>query len=156
MTAAVRQLWFDAAPMWFAVTKYDRRAAALADRHYSRQSIGDAQFMPPGETLVLLHEGGAGLAVWGVCSNLDPAGSPRWRCTIFRNESGDLSSLLIQEATYLTRLVWAGREPPVPLTTEVDPRRVRRKRDPGRCFLRAGWRRVGVRRGLVVLEAPES
>lgn len=44
---------------------------------------------------------------------------------------------------------------PLPLAgfvTHVDADRVRRKRDPGRCFLRAGWARVGeTRGGLVVL-----
>ena len=39
---------------WDIVTKFDPRAAALADRHYSRRKIGSPQFMPPGETLVLL------------------------------------------------------------------------------------------------------
>ena len=27
-----------------------------------------------------------------------------------------------------------------PLTTEVDASKVKRKRDPGRCFIKAGWR----------------
>ncbi len=46
--------------------------------------------------------------------------------------------------------------PSVPLQTEVDPGKTRPKRDPGRCFLRAGWFVVGVRRGLVILQAPET
>lgn len=106
---------------------------------------------------MLLHEGPKGLALWGVCFNLDPVGTPRWRCTIFRNESGDRSSDLIRSATDITKDVWScGTRKPkwVRLTTEVDPRRVRRKRDPGRCFRRAGWRDVGVVRGLLVMEAP--
>lgn len=49
-----------------------------------------------------------------------------------------------------------GAVPVVPLTTEVDPGKVRPKRDPGRCFLRAGWTRVDERRGLVVLQAPSA
>lgn len=152
LTAAA-QLWLDGAPIWYEVTKHDRRGAALADRHYSRQTVGDAQYLPPGETLALLHEGGSGLALWGVCLNMDPVGNLRWRCTIFRNESGDLSSDLIRLATTITVGAWMPR-PPWPLTTEIDPRRVRRKRDPGRCFLRAGWRKLRVHRRLVVLVAP--
>lgn len=42
----------------------------------------------------------------------------------------------------------------VVVQTEVDPRRTRRKRDPGRCFRRAGWVEVDRRRGLVILQAP--
>lgn len=111
--------------------------------------------MASGRTLVMLaceaH------AVWGAIENLDPAGNRRFRCSIFRNESLILSSVLIREATERTYAFWRRRHgglPPVPLTTEVDPDRVLKKRDPGRCFIKAGWRRVGVARGLVVLEAP--
>lgn len=50
------------------------------------------------------------------------------------------------------RFGWTGAPP---LQTEIDPAKVRRKRDPGRCFRRAGWREIDRRRGLVILEAPE-
>ena len=50
----------------------------------------------------------------------------------------------------------ADRMGTVPLTTEVDPSRVRRKRDPGRCFRRAGWLVTGIVRGLWVYEAPPA
>ncbi len=140
---------------WIRVTKFDHRALALADRHYSRQSPGSWQFLPPGETLAMVTRDGR--AVWGVCHNMDPVGAMRWRVTIFRNEGPLLSSDLVREATDATVGYWLrkyGRRP-FPLQTEVDPAKVRRKRDPGRCFLKAGWRRVGMRRGLVVLQAPE-
>lgn len=39
------------------------------------------------------------------------------------------------------------------MITFVDPGKVRRKRDPGRCFLKAGFRRVGsTAGGLVALQ----
>jgi hypothetical protein len=41
----------------------DPRGAALADRHYSRRTIGAPQFMPPGRKLVLLTADAD--AVWG-------------------------------------------------------------------------------------------
>jgi len=142
------------------VTKFDQRARVLADRHYSRQRIGARQFMPPGRTLVLLADDLR--AVWGVALNLDPTGAMRWRCTIFRNEGAALSSDLIREATERTFYRWSEKYglPELPLTTEIDPELVRHKRDPGRCFLRAGWRLLGVvqrakrRRRHVVLAAP--
>jgi hypothetical protein len=139
---------------WVEVPRVHAAARALADRHYSRQTVGAVEFMPPGETFVLLtHDLGA---VWGVCLNLDPAGALRWRVTIFRRESGPRASDLIREATDRTYARWSerGGAPAVPLTTEVDPRHVRRKRDFGRCFRRAGWTVVGERRGLFVLQAP--
>lgn len=98
------------------------------------------------------------LAVWGVVENLDPAGGVRWRCSIFRNECRALlSSDLIREATSITFEHWIdryGSMPSVPLTTEIDPKKTRPKRDPGRCFLRAGWLKTHEARGLVVLRAP--
>jgi hypothetical protein len=35
---------------WRIVTKFDRQACAIADRHYSRRKPGSSQFMPPGQT----------------------------------------------------------------------------------------------------------
>ena len=140
---------------WRKVRRTDPRARALADRHYSRQTVGARDFMASGRVLVLLTH--CTHAVWGVIENLDPVGNRRWRCSIFRNEGLVLSSVLIREATARTYVFWQSRYhglPPVPLTTEVDPARTLKKRDPGRCFRRAGWSVRGVVRGLVVLQAP--
>lgn len=138
-------------PYWRQVTRCDPRARALADRHYSRQTVGAQEFCPPGRTLVLLGRDGA--AVWAACENLDPAGARRWRVTLFRRESpAPLASDLIREATRLTIERWSRRWPGhgLSLTTEIDPRRTRSKRDPGRCFRRAGWVDLGERNGLVM------
>lgn len=155
---------FDLGGRWHVVLRSDARARALADRHYSRQTPAAVDFMANGRVLVLLTDDAR--AVWGVIENLTPGGHLRWRVSIFRNEGAGLSSDLIREATDRTRAYWRshyGWLPPVPLTTEVDPDRTRRKRDPGRCFVRAGWTRIGVRRRhvagggtLVVLQAPSS
>jgi len=142
---------------WMRVTKFDARALALADRHYSRQRRGSRQFMPPGKTLVLLTPDAN--AVFGVCSNLDPRGREQFRCTIFRNESELLSSDLVRAASAIAA-EWALDNGVIAtLTTEIDPKLVRRKRDPGRCFRRAGWYVVGASRGHrhrggIVLAAP--
>jgi len=72
--------------------------------------------------------------------------------TLFRNEGAGLSSQLIREAVAITRGCW----PVMPargMVTFVDPTKVRHKRDPGRCYLRAGFRRVGMTpKGLIVLQ----
>lgn len=139
---------------WVKVERCHPQARALADRHYSRQTVGARDFMASGKTLVLLTR--CARAVWGCIENLDPVGNLRWRCSIFRNEGGGLSSDLVREATVRTFDFWRRTHglPSVPLQTEVDPRRTRTKRDPGRCFLKAGWFVIGVRRGLVILQAP--
>jgi hypothetical protein len=124
---------------WRQVDKFDERFMALADRHYSRQSPGSPQCMPPGRTFLLLAEmwthAGECRAGWGVVDNLDPVGERRFRCSIFRNETPWLSSDLIREATELTidrwrrRFGWTGTPA---LTTEIDPNKVKHKRGPAR------------------------
>lgn len=148
---------------WQVVARNDARARALADRHYSRQTPGAIDFMGSGQLLVLLTD--CERAVWGVILNREPGTARmRWRCSIFRNEGAGLSSELIESAYAKSLSYWRrryGGAPAVRMTTEIDAGRVRHKRDPGRCFLRAGWERLyetnGAskgRRDLIVLGAP--
>lgn len=160
--SAAALLLIDDGATWIKVNHDDEQARTLADRHYSRQTVGACDFTPPGRKLVLATR--EGRAVWAAVDNLDPRGGRHWRVTIFRNEAPELyrSSDLVREATATTFAYWRrhyGALPPMPLRTEIDASKVRRKRDPGRCFLRAGWRRVGIgpsRRNLIVLEAVEE
>lgn len=142
--------------LWTLAHRQDQRIRRLADRHYSRQSIGNEQFAPPGRGIFLITSDD--LAAWVVVENLDGGGNLRWRCTIFRNEGTTLSSTLIMAATTKTRAFWPlryGYSPTSPLTTEVDATKTRRKRDPGRCFRRAGWTVTGeTSKGLIILTAP--
>lgn len=135
---------------WRLAHKGHRTALALADRHYSRQKPGTRQMMPPGRTLVLVVPG---RAVWGslLQEKVDHAWPGAWVCSIFRNEGAGLSSELIAEAVAATR--WAWGDNPHGMVTFVDLSEVRRKRDPGRCFRRAGFRVVGrtAKRGHLVL-----
>lgn len=156
VSGVVRRLFPDPNP-WAPVHLQDPRARRLADRHYSRQTPGARDMLPPGRRLLMLTEDAG--AVWGVCENMDPAGRWHWRVSLFRRESGLRSSDLISLATESTIAYWLSRYgglPAVPLTTEVDPAAVRRKRDPGRCFRRAGWEVIGPtrshrHRGAIVL-----
>lgn len=145
---------FDMGGVWHQVAKTDPRARQLADRHYSRQTVGATCFTGPGKSLALLTD--CGRAVWAVVENLDAVGATQWRCTIFRNEGAGLSSELIREATARTFAFWArhyGRVPPMPLRTEVDRDATRPKKNPGWCFLKAGWRNAGrTKGGLWILE----
>lgn len=77
-------------------------------------------------------------------------------CSIFRNESEHLSSELICEAVAATRAVWT--PPELGMVTFVNAAKVRRKRDPGRCYLKAGFQRVGeTKGGLIALQLlPEA
>jgi hypothetical protein len=99
-------------------------------------------------------------------AGLPQRGGHRWRVTLFHREPRAtlIASQLVRLATADTFAYWRshyGAIPTVPLTTEVDPGLVRHKRDPGRCFLRAGWAVVGAscshrHRGAIVLAAPSG
>jgi len=65
-----------------------------------------------------------------------------WVNSLFRNEGAGLSSELIREAIAATLSFWP--EPPaLGIITFVDAEKTRRKRDPGRCYRRAGFKHVG-------------
>lgn len=105
----------------------------FSDGHYSRQSPGSPQFMPPGETVVLRDAAGLILFGWlkqqyrddreaGIC------------CSILRNESARLSSEIILEAEE-----WAiARLGNQRFFTYVRPDKIKSV-NPGYCFKMAGW-----------------
>lgn len=75
-----------------------------------------------------------------------------WVCTCFRNESEYLSSQLIGQAVAITRWFW-GEPPELGMVTFVDTTKVRKKRDWGRCYRKAGWQPCGYTKGgLVALQ----
>lgn len=142
-------------PRWERTTKFDARAAALADRHYSRRTVGSPQFMPPGRTLVFVTTDGK--AVWGTHwpqPHLAMDGLDAWRCSIFRNEGPRLSSELILEAMDYTAQLWQTR-PRDGWLTFVKVGAVRSV-NPGACFKAAGWEldRAWKHPKLVRLTAP--
>ena len=139
---------------WSISFRADPAVSVLADRHYNRQSIGSPQFVPPGRCVVLRTL--CGRASWVTLSQrpeyVKHAWPLAWNNSLFRNEGAGLSSELIREAIAATLAMWPCPSPQG-IVTFVDPSRVRRKRDPGRCYLRAGFRRVGVTKGgLITLQ----
>jgi hypothetical protein len=75
-----------------------------------------------------------------------------WVCSLFRNEGLYLSSNLIRSAVSATR-AYFGEPPAEGIVTFVNACKIRSKRDPGRCFRRAGWAQVGYTKGgLLVLQ----
>lgn len=129
---------------WTISHRADIEALPLADRHYNRQKIGSPQFVPPGRCIVLLSRCRNALWVssWPFAEFVRHAWAGAWMCTMFRNEGAGLSSELITEALAVTRYIW-GDAPPLGMVTFVDRKKTRHKRDPGRCYRKAGWRYVG-------------
>ncbi len=132
---------------WRMSNRADPVGADIADRHYNRQKIGAAQFVPPGACLVLLSDSPA---LWvtsaPMAEYVQHAWAGAWVNSTFRNEGLVLSSDLIRAAVAASRWYWP-TVPDLGMVTFVDPSKVRRKRDPGRCYLRAGFRRVGTTKG---------
>ena len=132
-------------PNWLHATKFDTAGAALADRHYSRRKPGSPQFMPPGETVVLITADGSAVFGWWrphPASGLEALnGLDGWTCSIFRNEGRMLSSVLILEAEQALELLGKTCGPDG-LLTYVWSAKVRSS-NPGCCFKKAGWKRIG-------------
>lgn len=135
---------------WLSIRGADPRARALMRRHYSARRYRDGRnpqrIVGPGEYMALLTLAGDALFIWRKFRPAD--GQEGVNCAVFRNEGTALSSELIREACELAWQRWPGAR----LYTYVNPRRVR-SRNPGYCFLCAGWRRCGRSKGgLVILE----
>jgi hypothetical protein len=119
----------------------------MADKHYSRQTPGSRQFMPPGQTIVLVHEVDIFHidALWGWHRPHPKArvksmhGLDGWTCTIFRNESPILSSDLIFDAEESLAHETCG---PDGLLTYVWDEKIK-STNPGFCFKQAGYVAIG-------------
>lgn len=134
--------------MWRQSHRAEPAAVALADRHYNRQKPGSPQFVPPGGNVVLLTP--AADALWVTSTPFAEftkhAWAGAWVNTLFRNEGSELSSVLIVQALAATRWL-LGDPPPLGIVSFVDADKTRKKRDPGRCYRRAGWHHVGFTKG---------
>ena len=134
-------------------THFDAECAALADRHYSRQSPGSKQFTPPARKLILRDTEGKVVFAW-IWPKFRLDGQRGLNCTIFRNESERISSEIILEAERMAVEKWGvGLFSYRRAYTFIDPAclRTSKKRGaefchwpPGRCFLEAGWRFAGI------------
>lgn len=149
--------------IWVKSNRCDKDVRPLADRHYNRQSIGAPNFAPPGRCLVLKtpRSDAYWITSWPYAQYVRHAWAGAWVCSAFRNESPYLSSSLIRDAVACTLHTYP--EPPdLGMITFVDTTKTRKKRDPGRCFIRAGFRHVGeTKSGLMAFqllpsEMPES
>jgi hypothetical protein len=146
---------------WTLASRGNVGARMIADRHYNRRKVGASGFAPPGQIVVLRCERALWISIWSRPEYVDHRWPGAWLNSTFRNEGAGLSSELILEACAATCSVW-GAPPeidtppvvgigpsraPVSLISFVDPSKVRHKRDPGRCYLRAGFDRIGETKG---------
>ncbi len=139
---------------WQLSDRADPVARKIADRHYNRQNIGASGFVPPGRCLVLRTATGDAFWVtsWPFAEYVRHEWGGAWVCSAFRNESEHLSSELVTEAVAATVARWP-HIPMLGMITFVNADKTRRKRDPGRCFRKAGFEHVGfTKSGLWALQ----
>jgi hypothetical protein len=132
-------------------TPFDPECALLADRHYSRRTVGARQFAYSGRKIVLRDTAGLILFVWmwpALALRMDKQAG--YNCAIFRNESPRLSSDVILESERAALETWG----PNRMFTYIDPRKIQSP-NPGFCFKCAGWQHVGVTTSGKVLLAKE-
>lgn len=141
----------------------DIEALPLADRHYNRQKIGSPQFVPPGRCIVFKTRCLRALwtTSWPFPQYVKHAWPGAWVNSLFRNEGAGLSSELIREAVAATRACWPAI-PAIGMVSFVDAKKTRHKRDPGRCYRKAGFKHVGFTKGglhvfqMLPTEMPEE
>jgi hypothetical protein len=136
--------------VWVPIKDGNPSGLSMFLRHYTaRRKRKIAQFVGPGGKMVLMTADARALFVWRKFISDD--GQVGVNCAVFRNEGSEAgrASDLIRAAN---AEAW-GRWPGERLYTYVDPSKVRHKRDPGRCFLRAGYRQCGeTKSGLLIFE----
>jgi hypothetical protein len=135
---------------WHISHRADPLALLVADRHYNRQKPGTPQFVPPGRCLVLQAEGAVWVTSYPFAEYVKHQWAGAWVNSCFRNERPDLylSSDLIRQAVAITLTKWA--VPVLGMVSFIDPKKVRHKRDFGRCYRKAGFRHVGETKGGLI------
>lgn len=134
-------------------THFDGEMSMLADRHYSRRTVGARQFMYSGRKIVIRNTEGSVLFGW-LWPHDDKRmdGQTGYGCAIFRNESARLSSSIILECERIAFDKWG----PNRMYTYVNPEKILSVH-PGYCFKQAGWkflRRAKDGKHLLVKELP--
>jgi hypothetical protein len=143
--------------VWLRATRADKQCRELADRHYNRQKVGAACFTPPGRVIILKTP--CVRAVWATswpfAQYVKHAWAGAWVNSLFRNEGAGLSSELILAAVKYTAGFWD--VPPLGIVTFIDVSKVKPKKDPGYCYLCAGFEYAGkTKSGLLAFQLSQA
>lgn len=135
---------------WIIGQDGEKELRTLYEDHYSARIYKDGRkpkkFVGPGEHIVLTLPDRTALFVWRKFK--DGSGQRGINCSIFRNISKILSSNLIREADAIADFCWPGERHYTYVRAEAV-----KSRNPGWCFICAGWQRCGyTKAGLHILE----
>ena len=135
---------------WIEIKDGNVSAMSIFKRHYTaRKTRKVEQFIGPGGKMALITADAKAIFAWR--KFISDNGQKGVNCCVFRNEGTNAgkSSDLIDAACALAWERWAAER----LYTYVDPAKIRMKSEPGRCFLRAGFRYCGMTPdGKLILE----
>ena len=133
----------------FRVSPGDLGVRALADRHYTRKHPGKGTWWSPALTLCLTNAERTVVFAWQwPKTEFRRDGQEGYNCVLFRNESERLASDIILEAEAMVVATWG----PGRAYTYVDAIKIQSS-NPGYCYLKAGWMRIGISKsGKVLLE----
>lgn len=140
--------------IWQRSHRADPRALPLANRHYNRQKPDSPQFVPPGACLVLLalDERALWVSSHPKAQYVKHQWAGAWVNTLFRNEGSGKASELILQTLSVTRFFWT-QVPPLGMVSFVDERYIIPKKNPGWCYLKAGFSVAGrTQGGLLCLQ----
>ena len=139
---------------WIVGQDGEPELRAIYERHYSCHHYADgrtpAKFAGPGEQVVLTTPCRNALFVWKKFRDAIEPPQEGICCAVFRNEGAGLASDLIREADAIADFCWPGERH----YTTVRPSAVA-SRNPGWCFICAGWARCGVSKGGLLIFARE-
>lgn len=130
---------------WFSVRDGDSRLRPIYNRHYSSRGSTAPKISGPGRYVALLTPSVDALWVWRCFNDRCPL-APRGavNCAVFRREAGaPLASSLIVAAEPFALEKWPSA---TAFYTYVAPSLVASS-NPGYCFQRAGYERVGLTAG---------
>lgn len=132
--------------IWTRSYRADPASRLIADRHYNRQSIGSAQFVPPGRCLVLRADTPTGPALWVTswpfAEYVKHQWAGAWVCSLFRNESDERASDLITQAVAATRAEF-GDPPAKGMITFIDQAHVAPVKRRGKDLWGYSYRKAG-------------
>lgn len=135
-------------PLWWTTKDADHYCLRLYRRHYSCYRYADGRkpqkFIGPGEYICLRTFEADALFVWR--KFIDKSGQKGVNCSVFRNESPHRASDLIRQADAIADFCWPGERH----YTYVNAKRIR-SRNPGWCFVCAGWERCGLTKGGLLI-----
>jgi hypothetical protein len=135
-------------PHWIIGQDGEPELRAMYERHYTCRVYTDGRdvklFGGPGEKIILTTPKRDALFVWR--KFIDASNQTGVNCAVFRNESKVLASTLIRQADTIADFIWPGERHYTYVRQEAV-----KSRNPGWCFICAGWEKVGFTKGGLLI-----